>query len=210
MARYRTVFCMHGILMGQGLGDSCQNHRTGNFETAFSQSGPQVLVGTACQETPPTLPTHCYEELVPRYDVRERPHHRMPKSYNTPRPRELLPEATQYKAETTHNTTLRLHNTTQKLPGPTPSLPWQPEAAQCSPEAAHHNPEAAADTLGADHRNPEVTQDIPKPPNTIPKPPNITPGLPNASHAADYHLEVVQYNPRAMLFGNDQSRRFQN
>ena len=130
MACYKTVFCMHGILMGHGLGDSCQNHRIGNFETAFSQSGPQVLVGTACQETPPTLPTHCYEELVPRYDVRERPHHRMPKPYNTPKPRGLLPEATQYKAETTHNTTLRLHNTTPKLPATTPTLPWQPASRQ--------------------------------------------------------------------------------
>ena len=124
--------------------------------------------------------------------------------------RRLLPDATQYKAETTHNTTLRLHNTTQKLHRPTQSLPWQPEAAQCSPEAAHHNPEVAADTLGADHCNPEVTQDTPRPPNTIPRPPNITPGLPNASHAAHYHLEVVQCNPRAMLSGNDQSKRCQN
>ena len=97
--------------------------------------------------------------LVPRYDVRQRPHHRMPKSYNTPKPRGLLPGATRYEDETTHNTTLRLHNTTQKPPGATPSPPWQPEAAQCNPEVAHHNPEAAANTFGADHCNPKVTQE---------------------------------------------------
>ena len=146
MARYKTVFCMHGILMGQGLGDSCQNHQTENFETPFSQSGPQVLVGTACQETPPTLPTYCYEELVrcqgdlitewPSLTTR-----RDPEDYS-PRPPNTKPKPP--------NTTLRLHNTTPKLPTPTPFLPWQPEAAQCNPEAAHHNPEVAADNLGAD------------------------------------------------------------
>ena len=55
--------------MGQGLGDACRNHRTENFETACSQSWPQVLRGTVCQETPPMLPIHCYKELVPRYDA---------------------------------------------------------------------------------------------------------------------------------------------
>ena len=50
---------------------------------------------------------------------RERPHHRMPKYYKTPKPRGLLPEATQYKAETTQ---------------------YNRETAQYTPEAAQTNP----------------------------------------------------------------------
>ena len=100
----------------------------------------------------------------------------MLKPYNTPKTRGLLHEATQYKAEIAHNTTLRLHNTPPKLPRPTSFLPWQPEAAQCNPVAAHHNPEAAADNPGADHCNPEATQDTPK--------------------AAKCNPEAAQYNPR--------------
>ena len=101
------------------------------------------------------------------------------------------------------NTTLRLHNTPPKLPRPTSFLPWQPEAAQCNPEAAHHNPEAAADNPGATHDTPKAAQ-------CNPEAAQYNPGLPNSSQAAHYHLEVVQCNPRAMLSGNDQSKRCQN
>ena len=104
---------------------------------------------------------------------RERPHHKMPKSYNTPRPRGLLPEATQYKAETTQ---------------------YNPEAAKYNPEAARTNPISTLAARGC----PMQPRSCPSQPRGCRRHlwgrPLQPPGHPRHPKAAQYNPEAAQYN----------------
>ena len=68
--------------------DTSRNPQAIFIGTACSQTGPQLHGGAACQKTPPTLPAHCHEASVWRYDVMGNPNHSMPKLYNILKSRE--------------------------------------------------------------------------------------------------------------------------